>query len=211
MVPHSVRMARQHGSHGTWLPPAGISTLVPMNELLRLVIVSCAAVALIAGCAGAAVAPPPATPAVPALQPPAPLPSDPLPEPVAGTTNVTLVRSPTCGCCGGHGEHLAAAGYEVSSLLTDGYSKVKDAHGIPLDMRSCHTTLVGRYFVEGHVPAAAIEQLLREMPEIDGIALPGMPAGSPGMGGIAADGLTVWAIDEGEVVGEFGHFDGVAE
>jgi hypothetical protein len=180
-----------------------------MDRMLRTLITSMLGGLLLIGCAGATATPPPARPA-PAepIGPVAPaVPASPGGTGAANT--VTLVRSPTCGCCEGHEEHLVAAGYEVRSVLTDGYGKVKDAHGIPLDMRSCHTSLVGRYFVEGHVPAAAIEQLLRDAPDIDGIALPGMPPGSPGMGGIAADGLTVWAIDDGEVVGEFGNFAGV--
>jgi hypothetical protein len=177
-----------------------------MNRMLRTLIVSILAGMLIAGCAGAAATPPPAAQPAPA-QPIGPV--APVPSSGAMANTVTLVRSPTCGCCEGHEQHLAAAGYEVRSVLTDGYGEVKDAHRIPLDMRSCHTSLVGRYFVEGHVPADAIEQLLRDMPDIDGIALPGMPPGSPGMGGIAADGLTVWAIDGGKVVGEFGNFAGL--
>jgi hypothetical protein len=73
-------------------------------------------------------------------------------------------------------------------------------------MRSCHTSTIGRYFVEGHVPFAAIQQLMEQRPDIDGISLPGMPAGSPGMGGDLEGPLVVYAIDDGQVVGEFGSF-----
>lgn len=73
-------------------------------------------------------------------------------------------------------------------------------------MRSCHTSEVAGYFVEGHVPVAAIERLLAERPEIDGIALAGMPAGSPGMGGTLEGPLVVFAIADGELVGESGRF-----
>ncbi|HWH37733.1 MAG TPA: DUF411 domain-containing protein [Candidatus Limnocylindrales bacterium] len=171
-----------------------------MTRLLRPFLLFSLA-ALLAGCAGA-----------PAAAPREPVPVEPS-VPLAAPTSlaITLVRSPSCGCCAGHADHLARAGYDVASTLTDGYIAVKDAHGIPADMRSCHTSLVGRYFVEGHVPAAAIEQLLRELPEIDGIALPGMPPGSPGMGGVAEGPLVVWAIEDGRVVGEFGRFAGVDE
>jgi hypothetical protein len=178
-----------------------------MNGLLRPMLIPAFIIALAvsAGCAAPRSAAPPAEPppptTAPILAPAAP----------ADVRQATLIRSPSCDCCGGHAEHLQAAGYAVSSTLTDAYVQVKDAHDIPTEMRSCHTTLVGRYFIEGHVPVAAIEQLLREMPEIDGIALPGMPPGSPGMGGVAAEGLTVFAVDDGQVVGEFGVFEGVGE
>jgi hypothetical protein len=130
--------------------------------------------------------------------------------PAAAERVITLIRSRTCGCCAGHEAHLARAGYAVSSQLTDAYVSVKDAHAIPTEMRSCHTSLVGRYFVEGHVPVEAIDRLLAEAPDVDGIALPGMPSGSPGMGGVAAGPLTVYAIRDGEVVGEFGSFEAPA-
>jgi hypothetical protein len=83
---------------------------------------------------------------------------------------------------------------------------VKDVYGIPAEMRSCHTSTIGRYFVEGHVPFAAIQQLMEQHPDIDGISLPGMPVGSPGMGGELNGPLVVYAIDGGQVVGEFGSF-----
>lgn len=127
--------------------------------------------------------------------------------PLTEARDITLIRSPSCTCCGGHEAHLQRAGYGVRSHLTDDYMTVKDAHDIPIEMRSCHTALIGRYFVEGHVPVAAIEKLLAERPDIDGIALPGMPAGSPGMGGTATEPLTVYAIAGGAVVGEFGSFE----
>jgi hypothetical protein len=142
-------------------------------------------------------------------------PAAPLPTAVApivpAAAQITLIRSPSCSCCGGHEQHLLHAGYRVSSQFTDDYLSVKDAHLIPADMRSCHTSLVGRYFVEGHVPAAAIEQLVREQPAIDGIALPGMPAGAPGMGGTAEGLLVVYSISDGKVVGEFGRFEAPLE
>ncbi len=73
-------------------------------------------------------------------------------------------------------------------------------------MYSCHTTDIGGYLVEGHVPLAAIERLLAERPPLDGIALPGMPAGSPGMGGSADGSLTVYGIRDGRIVEVFGEF-----
>jgi hypothetical protein len=201
-------MAHRVGSQGTWLTRLRASRLAGMNGMLRILIILSVAAALVVGCAGRPAAPAPPTPAQPVAPAEPPAPGQPV---VGAATQVTLVRSPSCGCCGGHADHLAAAGFDVKSVLTDSYADVKAAHAIPTEMSSCHTSLVGRYFVEGHVPAAAIEQLLREQPDIDGIALPGMPPGSPGMGGLAVDGLAVFAVDGGKVIGEFGRFAGVGE
>jgi hypothetical protein len=175
-----------------------------MSSVPRFVPTLLAALFILAACAGAPSTTPPQRSATPPAEPLGPAPSA-AAQPVAAS--ITLIRSPSCGCCGGHAEHLARAGYGVSSVLTDAYTTVKDSHAIPTEMRSCHTSLVSQYFVEGHVPVAAIEQLLREMPEIDGIALPGMPPGSPGMDGVAQQPLVIWAINDGQVVGEFGRFE----
>lgn len=78
-------------------------------------------------------------------------------------------------------------------------TEIKDGLGIPPDMESCHTTLVKGYFVEGHVPVEAIWKLLEEQPPIDGISLPGMPQGSPGMSGEKAQPFVVYSITEGNV------------
>jgi hypothetical protein len=128
--------------------------------------------------------------------------------PVAGmaSLDVLLTKSPTCTCCTGHEAYLERLGMRVQVTVSQDIQAVKDVYGIPAEMRSCHTSTIGRYFVEGHVPYAAIEQLLAERPDIDGISLPGMPAGSPGMGGVLEGPLTVYAIDGGRVVGEFGSF-----
>ena len=117
---------------------------------------SAAAVALIAG--GAAMAAGPARPAM------------------------TTYRSPTCGCCGKWVELARAAGYAVKVNNVDDIMAVKSKLGVPNDLASCHTTTVGGYVVEGHVPFAAVDKLVRDKPKgIRGIAVPGMPAGSPGM------------------------------
>ncbi|MEX1155522.1 MAG: DUF411 domain-containing protein [Chloroflexota bacterium] len=119
---------------------------------------------------------------------------------------LVLTKSPTCTCCSGHEAYLRDAGMRVRVVLAENIADMKDEYGIPADMRSCHTSVIAGYFVEGHVPLAAIEQLLRERPDLDGIALPGMPAGAPGMGGVLAGPLTVYGIKDGRVVGEFGDF-----
>lgn len=129
------------------------------------------------------------------------------PPPAAwASLDVLLTKSPTCTCCTGHEAYLEGLGMRVQVTVAGDINAVKDVYSIPAEMRSCHTSTIGRYFVEGHVPFAAIQQLMEERPDIDGISLPGMPAGSPGMGGELTGPLVVYAIDGGQVVGEFGSF-----
>ena len=80
---------------------------------------------------------------------------------------------------------------------------VKEKYGIPYSMRSCHTTVIGDYFVEGHVPIEAVEKLMLEKPDIKGIALPGMPSGSPGMPGSKQGPFIVYAINKDGSTSEF--------
>lgn len=100
--------------------------------------------------------------------------------PQADVLHVTM--TPTCGCCGAWAELAEAHGFDVEVTLTEDYIGMKDAAGVPDALWSCHTARIAGYAVEGHVPFGAIERLLEERPAIDGIAVPGMPAGSPGMG-----------------------------
>jgi len=120
-------------------------------------------------------------------------------EPTAAAQAITVHSSPTCGCCGEYERYLEAEGFELESIKTDDTTELKDSLDIPQDMRSCHTAMVGEYFVEGHVPVEAIRKLLEEQPQIEGIALPGMPSGSPGMPGVKAQPLTVYSIVDGGV------------
>lgn len=95
----------------------------------------------------------------------------------------TVYKSPLCGCCTGYVEFLKSQGYEVAVENLADVEPVKRAMGVPAGMDSCHTTRIGGYVVEGHVPLNVLERLLREKPAIPGIALPGMPTGVPGMPG----------------------------
>ena len=90
-------------------------------------------------------------------------------------------KTPTCGCCGQWVKHMEDAGFRVEVTDVDDVDPVKKANGLPLNLASCHTALVGGYVVEGHVPASDVRRLLREKPAILGLSAPGMPAGSPGM------------------------------
>ncbi len=94
---------------------------------------------------------------------------------------VTVYKSPSCGCCGAWIEHLEKRGFDVRAVNTQDMAQIKATHGIHSGLSSCHTALVDGYVVEGHVPADVIERMLTERPAIAGIAVPGMPVGSPGM------------------------------
>lgn len=98
---------------------------------------------------------------------------------------VHVVKSPTCGCCAEWVEHLEENGFRVEVEDTRNLGAAKARLGVPSDLSSCHTAEVGGYVVEGHVPASEIQRLLAQEPEgVEGIAVPGMPSGSPGMAGV---------------------------
>ena len=99
----------------------------------------------------------------------------------AAATVVEVVKSPYCGCCTQWVEHLRTAGFEVRVVDIEDVTPTARRLGVPDDLRSCHTASVGGYAIEGHVPAADIRRLLAERPDAAGIAVPGMPIGSPGM------------------------------
>ncbi len=99
----------------------------------------------------------------------------------AGLPPLVVYKDPSCGCCAGWAEHVRAAGFPVEIVETDSLNRVKARLGVPQDLAGCHTAEVGGYVVEGHVPATAIRRLLDEAPAATGLAVPGMPVGSPGM------------------------------
>ena len=109
---------------------------------------------------------------------------------------ITIMRSASCGCCTRWGEHIAAAGFAITDVVTEEMDRVKQQHGIPDELASCHTAVVEGYVIEGHVPASSIQRLLRERPAIKGLTAPGMPMGSPGMDGpgITPESFDVLAI-----------------
>lgn len=96
---------------------------------------------------------------------------------------VTVHKDPDCGCCGGWADHLKAAGFPVTIVASSDLGAVRRRLGVPDALAGCHTAEMDGYIIEGHVPARAIERLLRERPQARGLAVPGMPQGSPGMGG----------------------------
>ncbi|WP_134725826.1 DUF411 domain-containing protein [Paracoccus luteus] len=94
---------------------------------------------------------------------------------------VTVTKDPSCGCCGDWVQHLRAEGFPVRVIESADVDSLKQRLGVPPDLASCHTAEVGGYVVEGHVPAPAIRRMLAQRPDATGLAVPGMPAGSPGM------------------------------
>lgn len=98
---------------------------------------------------------------------------------------IQVYKAPTCGCCGLWVAHLEDEGFDVETINVNSSElvAVKQTRGVDSDLMSCHTAIVGDYVVEGHVPASDIARLLEERPEIAGLAVPGMPTGSPGMEG----------------------------
>ena len=99
----------------------------------------------------------------------------------AAGTPVTVYKDPNCGCCAKWIDHIRAAGFTPTVKDTGDMDAVKTRYAVPGSLRSCHTAVVGDYVVEGHVPAADVRRMLKERPAVRGIAVGGMPMGSPGM------------------------------
>jgi len=95
---------------------------------------------------------------------------------------ITVYKTPDCGCCVKWVEYLRKEGFEVKAINRNDLAPIKQRAGVPSAMSACHTALVDGYVIEGHVPAQAIRKLLQERPNTVGLAVPGMPANSPGMG-----------------------------
>jgi hypothetical protein len=99
----------------------------------------------------------------------------------AALPKIVVSKDPTCGCCTGWVDHLRQAGFVAEVIETPEINRVKVRLGVPNDLASCHTAEIGGYVIEGHVPAETIKRLLAEKPAGKGLAVAGMPMGSPGM------------------------------
>lgn len=99
----------------------------------------------------------------------------------AFATEMTLYKSPYCGCCKAWAKHVEKAGFDIKVIEQANNDKQHKAYGITADLASCHTAIIEGYVIEGHVPVADIQRLLKEKPAITGLAVPGMPASSQGM------------------------------
>ena len=114
--------------------------------------------------------------------------------------DATVYKAPTCGCCDGYTAFLRKHGVALTVVSDDAaLYKAKAAYGVPAEAQSCHTVLLAGYVVEGHVPLEALTKLLAERPELDGIALPGMSTGTPGMAGPRFGPLTVVGFKAGRL------------
>lgn len=101
---------------------------------------------------------------------------------LAGSTDMTVWKSPWCGCCEAWSEAMQAAGYTVRTENREDLALIKAKAGVPAGMEGCHTAMIDGYFLEGHVPLSSVQRLLSERPAVAGLAVPGMPSGSLGMG-----------------------------
>lgn len=126
------------------------------------------------------------------LSPPATTPDD---------ADIVVYKTPTCSCCTNWVAHLRESGFDVAVVNVRNLQPVQSRVGVPRELGSCHTATVGDYWVEGHVPADLIQQLMTEKPDnLLGLAVPGMPIGSPGMEGpnpVEYDVLSV--VQPGEI------------
>ncbi|MGP4845296.1 DUF411 domain-containing protein [Marinobacter sp. 1Y8] len=110
---------------------------------------------------------------------------------------ITVYKSPSCGCCTEWVSHLKDNGFDVTVNETDNINAIKVKAGLTRELASCHTAFAGDYVIEGHVPAQDIHQLLKAAPKAKGLAVPGMPIGSPGMEmGDRQDTYTVLLFNE---------------
>ena len=108
---------------------------------------------------------------------------------------IKIYKSMSCGCCDVYASYFKGKGNSNTEIVnTEDLDSIKEQYGVPSGMESCHTTIIGDYFVEGHIPLEAIEKLLQEKPNIKGIAMPGMPSGSPGMLGQKAGDFVIYSI-----------------
>jgi hypothetical protein len=109
---------------------------------------------------------------------------------------ITVYKDASCGCCKSWIEHLIKHGYRVDAKDSDDMTEIKRSLGVPEALTSCHTAVVNGYLIEGHVPAADIARLLKTKPKVLGLAVPGMPMGSPGMEGPRKQKYDVLSFDK---------------
>ena len=109
---------------------------------------------------------------------------------------IKVYKTPQCGCCKGWVQHLRDNGFQVETMDMPDLSMIKQKYGVKRELQACHTAIVNGYVVEGHVPADVILRMLKEHPAIAGLAVPGMPSGSPGMEGGSKQAYDVLTFDK---------------
>lgn len=115
--------------------------------------------------------------------------------PTAQAQQATLYKNPQCGCCETYADYLEENGFDVEVVPTHDLAQISQDAGVPAGFQGCHTMMVDGYVVDGHVPVDIIQRMLEERPDIAGVTLPGMPTGSPGMGGSKIGPFTIYAFD----------------
>jgi hypothetical protein len=118
--------------------------------------------------------------------------------PVFAGTPATVYKDPNCGCCEEYANYLNANGYDVKVVPTSDLASLRKQHEVPEAMAGCHSTHIKGYIFEGHIPVASINRFLKEQPKEKGLSVPGMPAGSPGMGGTRTGPLNVYYLGSDE-------------
>lgn len=125
-------------------------------------------------------------------------------ENVNAAAQIDIYKSITCGCCDVYTKYVdGKVSPKVNSFNVQDPTEIKERYGIPSALESCHTTIIGDYFVEGHIPLEAVEKLMAEQPDIKGIAMPGMPEGSPGMPGSKRGDFVIYAVNNDGTYNEF--------
>jgi len=124
-------------------------------------------------------------------------------SPALAGKEVLVYKTPTCGCCGAFVSYLQKKGVAVKVEVVKSLSDAKLRSGVSSELSSCHTTIIDGYVVEGHVPIEAMQKLIDEKPAIKGIALPGMPSGTPGMPGPKNEEWNIRSFTEDGTIGTF--------
>jgi hypothetical protein len=121
--------------------------------------------------------------------------------------NATVYHSPDCNCCGGWIDHLKTQGFKITDFSVPDIETIKQKYNVPDNLSSCHTAIVNRYVIEGHVPADDIKRLLQEKPNVVGLSVPQMPVGTPGMEmGNRKDPFSVFSFDGNNSVAVFNKY-----
>lgn len=115
---------------------------------------------------------------------------------MAAPIKAELYKNPQCGCCEEYAQYLRENGFEVTVKPTHDLAQINQNAGIPEALEGCHTVFVDGYVVGGHVPVDVVRKLLAERPAVAGITLPGMPTGSPGMGGPKTEPFKIYALSK---------------
>lgn len=116
---------------------------------------------------------------------------------------IKIYRSNSCGCCSLYSSYVKNKGNNVEDNVLPNIDFIKQQYNIPASVQSCHTSIIGKYFVEGHIPLEAVVKLLKEQPDILGIGMPGMPSGSPGMPGAKQGDFVVYGVNKDGSTYEF--------